>query len=524
MDAWMKPSRLTILAPMLLASACATLPPENGRPQVTAMIAERGRDAAAPADAGALVSELLAAPLSAESAVRVALVNNPRLQSEYARLGIAGAAVYDASRPNNPTLSAEILDSNEAGAVSQRTFGIAQSFTSLILLPARSRFATGEFLRVQQSVGGTVLNLSAEVEQAWYALVAAQDVAAMRETIVGAARVSVDLARRFFDAGNITRGDLALQTSSATQARIDSLVAQAEVLQARAVLADLMGLGADAPEWLVTARLPAPYAQEDDVDVLLALADRSRLDLAAARGEVDLLADGLGVTRRFRVLGEAEVGIEQERDSDHERLTGPTLSWQLPVFSRNAGGIARAQAQLQQAEAEADALEVEIVNALRFAHASVLNAKARAQEYREGLIPQREEIVERTQERVSYMLDGQFELLLAKQQEYEAYQGYLEAVRDYWLARTDLARAVGTVLPSSTQGAREEEIDPFAQPVGAGEHGHDTQQDGHEQQVGHEPDEGGEEHEGMQDMQDEEHTQDHESSQPDAGTDDGDQP
>jgi len=461
MNASMEPSRLTTLVAVLLAAGCASLPPENGRPEVNSLIAERGRDASAPEDAAQLVSELLGQPVTAESAVRVALVSNPRLQSEYARLGIAGAAIYEAGRPKNPTLSAEILDSNAAGAVSQRTFGIAQSFTSLILLPARSRLAGGEFERIQQSVGSAVLDLASEVERAWYALVSAQDVAAMRETNLNAARVSADLSRRFFDAGNITRRELALQMSAASQARIDSLDAQAEVAYARSALNDLMGLGAGAPEWLVTARLPAPFAQEDDLAALLSLADRSRLDLAAARRQIDLFGDALGVTRNFRALGEFQVGIEQERESDHSRLTGPTFSWQLPIFSRNAGGVARAEAQLQQAEAEADALEVEIVNALRLGHASVQNAKARAQEYREGLIPQREEIVERTQERVSYMLEGQFELLLAKRQEYEAYQGYLEAVRDYWLARTDLARAVGTTLPSSGQSATEADVDAF---------------------------------------------------------------
>jgi len=48
------------------------------------------------------------------------------------------------------------------------------------------------------------------------------------------------------------------------------------------------------------------------------------------------------------------------------------------------------------------------------------------------------------------MLVGVFELLLAKQQEFDAYQGYLEAVRDYWLARVDLMRAVGAQLPSDS--------------------------------------------------------------------------
>ena len=53
------------------------------------------------------------------------------------------------------------------------------------------------------------------------------------------------------------------------------------------------------------------------------------------------------------------------------------------------------------------------------------------------------------------MLIGIFELLMTKQQEYNAYQGYLEVVRDYWLARTELTRAVGNTLPSSVNVGKE---------------------------------------------------------------------
>jgi hypothetical protein len=48
------------------------------------------------------------------------------------------------------------------------------------------------------------------------------------------------------------------------------------------------------------------------------------------------------------------------------------------------------------------------------------------------------------------MLIGVFELIQAKVAEYDAYQAYLEAVRDYWLARVELARVVGQRLPSDT--------------------------------------------------------------------------
>jgi cobalt-zinc-cadmium efflux system outer membrane protein len=62
-----------------------------------------------------------------------------------------------------------------------------------------------------------------------------------------------------------------------------------------------------------------------------------------------------------------------------------------------------------------------------------------------------EQVVRLTQERLNFMLAGQFEALLVRQQEFAAYAGYLEAVRDYWLARVELARATGSTLqPSKT--------------------------------------------------------------------------
>ena len=60
---------------------------------------------------------------------------------------------------------------------------------------------------------------------------------------------------------------------------------------------------------------------------------------------------------------------------------------------------------------------------------------------------QREAVVAQTQRELNYMLVGAFDLLLAKQQEYAAYGDYLDAVRDYWLARSALSRAVGRRLP-----------------------------------------------------------------------------
>lgn len=451
--------RIPISAAVLatLLSGCSSLPADLGRSDVASLVEARGRLApsADEAERARLVSELIGKPLTAETATRIALVNNPRLKAEYARLGIAAAEVYDAGRLSNPTLSASRLNSDESGAADQVTFGLAQSFTSLLLLSTRNRIATGEFARAQQQAGAEILNLAAETESGFYELVGAQQIEKMRAAVANAAGLSAELAQRYFDAGNITRLELSREQAAASQARLDLLEAQAEVAAAHAELNTLMGVKGGTQTWTTSSGLPSPLPNEDESPELLRLAGESRLDVLAARNEVKLLADSLGVTRRFRYLGELEVGVETERETDRSRLTGPSLSWELPIFNQGKGAIAKAQAQMQSAEARLQELEIAVTNAVQLASLSVANAKARAEAYRTALIPQREQIVARSQEQVNYMLIGQFELLRAKQEEYDAYQGYLEAVSDYWVARAELAREVGTRLPSSAQAAQE---------------------------------------------------------------------
>ncbi|MFA5940942.1 MAG: TolC family protein [Sinimarinibacterium sp.] len=453
-------------------SGCAALPEDRGRGDVAALVQARGQPIGVdpdPALTRQMLAELADRALMPADAVRIALVSNPRLRADYARLGFAAADVYDAGRLSNPSLSASILFPDAGGEAAQVGLGLVQSFTHLLLLPSRSRFAEGEYESAKQVLGAQVLDLAADTEDAYYRLAGAWQLVKMREAVAKAAQASAELAQGFFDAGNINRLALALEQAAATQAQLDVLQARTEVNRARSALNALMGLSAREAHWRITDRLPTPVADEDDADALLELADRSRLDLAAARRRVSLLADALGVTRRFRYLGDVEVGVETERETDRSRITGPTLALELPIFNQGQGRVARSEAALQEAEAGLRALEVDISNSVRRASADVAAARTRAEQYRQSLIPLREAIVARTQEQVNFMLVGQFELLRAKEQEYDAYQGYLEAVRDYWLARVALAREVGTTLPSSAQiGEPSLDAESLTQPAAAG--------------------------------------------------------
>jgi cobalt-zinc-cadmium efflux system outer membrane protein len=443
--------RITGVLAVLVLSACTTVPDDLGRSDVDALAEQRGRFSSAEATVASrdeLLNQLTSAPLGPAEAVRITLLNNANLQASYARLGFGAADVYEAGRIRNPVIAASLLKPDVASEMNQLTLGLAASFTDLLTMSSRKRLSTAAFAALQAEIGADIMLTSAETESAWYGYAGAQQVEALRQQLALAAHLSAQLAERYFEAGNISARELALERAAASEARIAALDASTETQAARTRLALLLGLSS-GDAWTVPGELNLPLAQEDPLQELLKLAEASRLDLVAARAEADLLADQLGVVNWTRWLGELEVGVERERETDGTRLTGPSLAWEIPVFTQNRDQQLRAEAGLKMAVAEVQALQNAVDNNVRQAHANVQNARERVAEYREVLIPQRVETVARAQEELNFMLIGTFELLAIKQQEYSTYQDYLEAVRDYWLARTELAMAVGSTLPSS---------------------------------------------------------------------------
>ncbi len=437
---------VAMVATALALAACASLPPERGYAETRGLI---GSQRPLPDHWSLLDRERAlafpAAPIDVDEAVTLALFHNPRIREAYARLGIGRAELEEARRLANPTFGIARLSPQGDGSP-QITRSLSLGFTDLLMLPARKRLAAGELDRLQKAVAAEILAMATEVEVAWYEAVSAQQIGAMRDLVAKAAEHAATLAQRYFDAGNINRLQLEQEHAAATQSRIAALTAHVAALRARSHLGGLLGLPADL-NWTLRAEIPAPQSVEFSADDLIPLALDSRLDLAAARQAVTIREDALGVTRRWRWISTLDLGYERERESDGGVSRGPTLALALPLFNQGQGALARAQAELLQARAELDAQVLAVHNAARLGVEQLSLAATIAERYRTELLPRRESVVARTQEQVNYMLVGVFELLAARQQEYDAYQGYLEAVRDYWIARVELRAAVGGRLP-----------------------------------------------------------------------------
>ncbi len=437
-------------SPLVLAfaalSGCASLPSQRGYQEASELV--ESRLGAAPSwseQERSTAPAIPTTPISSGAAVRLAFENNPRVRSEFARLGLGRAELEEARRISNPTFEYSRLRP-ESGSGALITQSLSVGLSDLLLLPSRRRFAAGELVRLQQEVAAALVELAVETEVAWFEAASANQIAGMRDLVATSAEASAELAQRFFDAGNISRLQLEQELAAAVQARIAAVRAGAESRQARSDLAALMGLPSDG-EWDLQDRLPAPPASRPSSDGLVSTALAQRLDLAAAQQEVALRETTLGVTRRWRWLGSVDVGYERERELDGEILRGPTLSLELPIFNQGQAAIGRARTELASARARLDALVLTVSNEARIGLDRMATARDISESYRTLLLPRREAIVARSQEEVNFMLIGVFELILAKQEQYDAYQEYLESVRDYWTARAKLRRAVGGNLP-----------------------------------------------------------------------------
>ena len=433
-----------LVPPVLLLSACATVRPGEGFSEVQEIVKERSgkeirwnQGTAADAEAEARVDSLLEAELTSESAVQIALLNNRDLQAVYEELGVAQADLVQAGLLRNPILGAEVRFPEGGGPV-ELELGVSENFLSIFFLPLRKQVAEAAFEAAKLRVAGAVLDLAGTVRAAFYELQGAEQLLELRRTVASATEATSDLAKRLHEAGNIRDLDLVAERALHEQAMVDVSAAELEVVEARERLTSLMGLWGSKTRWSSGKRLPDLPIETLELTRLEARAIEQSLELGVGRQQIERVARRLGLTRTSALAGDASVGVGAERDEDGEWSVGPTFEFPIPLFDQGQPALARAAAELRMLQESYAAEAVHIRSEVRASASRVLALAARAQHYLTVLIPLRQELVEHTQEQYNAMQVGAFQLLQAKQQEVEAGRQYIETLRGYWLARTEL--------------------------------------------------------------------------------------
>jgi outer membrane protein, heavy metal efflux system len=440
---------------LLVASfvGCAGIVRQGGFSDVQELASKRGvsealewhDDEAARAATRDAIRGLLARELTADAAVQLALLNNPSLQATYEELGVAQADVVQAGLLKNPTLTGAAL----FGGVSPTyDLDLVQNFLDALLIPARTRITEAQFDQVRLRVAGEVFELTTEVRAAFYTLQGAEQLVDVLEIVLDSTEASGELAQDLHAAGNLSDLELATERALVEDVRAELMRARAETVEPREGLRELLGLSRSDVRWSASRGMPGVPRDDPPLQSLLALAEESSLQLAAAKKEQVLLSETLETARSWRYLGGVELGAETHREQgENNWVSGPSLALELPIFDQRQAELARLESQLRQSERRAESVALSVAADVRRAHGALDSARTLSEHYRNALLPIRKRVVALSQEHYNYMLLGAFDLLRAKREEISGYSDYVQAVRDYWIARAQLEQAVGTRVP-----------------------------------------------------------------------------
>jgi cobalt-zinc-cadmium efflux system outer membrane protein len=444
-------------AAFLLGGCASTSPAEAFRDTASLVEARTGRrivwDQGTVADEAAAkkVRDLVSRELTVDAAIQVALLNNKSLQATYEELSVAQADLVQAGLLQNPVFGAAVAFPVAGSARTGVDLSVSQDFLSVFLLAARKKVAEAELRATKARVGNTVLHTAYEVELAFYGLATAQQIAAMRRTILDAGDAGLELARRQQEAGNISDLDLAIEQTVDEQIRTDLVRSDAEVVAAREALTRLLGLWGDDTGYRIVEKLPELPAEEVSFERLEPLAVSRRLDLGAAHEEAQAVSHALAMAKNYRWLGATSVAASYDRAPEGFTVAGPGVGVELPIFDQKQAVVARLEGRLRAALAREAALAVDVRSEVRAARTRVVAARAVVDRYAKVVVPLRERVVALTGERYNAMLLGAYQLLQAKQGEVTAYREFIEALRDYWVARADLERAAGGTVPGASR-------------------------------------------------------------------------
>lgn len=431
---------------VLVLSGCASFSQDGGLDAVSAMTSARtGQDVRLPKASADISSSrqelerLLQAPLSADGAVRVALLNNRGLRASLAALGVAEADLVQAGRLANPGLS---FGRMSGGGETEIERSVMFDLVGLLTMPIRRDIEARRFQGAQLIAATGAVRLAADTRKAWFHAVAAAQSAHYAEQVREAAQASAELAQRMARAGNLSALDQAREQVFSAEATAQLARARHNATAAREQLARLMGVWGAQTTFTLPDRLPDLPAAPRDERQVEALAMQQRLDVQLAKLETEATARALGLTRATGVVNVLEAGYVNASKSGAPRENGYEIELAIPLFDWGGARVAKAEALYMGSVHRTAHTAVNARSQVREAWSAYRTTYDLARHYRDEVVPLQKKISEETLLRYNGMLMSVFELLADARAQITGVNTAIAAQRDFWIAETDLQAAI----------------------------------------------------------------------------------
>lgn len=449
--------RLTAVAvASLVLTGCASFSQDGGFDSVDKLTKDRigqspsyQRSADQADSAATRVAELLKQPLTADAAVEVALLNNKELQASYADLGIAEADLVRAGRLANPSFTFGRLSGNGVVEIDR---AVVFNVLGLLTMPLAKQVEQRRFEQAQLQAAYESVGTAAEARKAFFEAVAAQQLVGYFAQVKAAADASNDLAKRMVLAGNFSKLAQMREQSFYSDAVTNLAKAQHQAVAAREALVRALGLSGSQLDVKLPDRLPdLPTAPAEPKDAEQTAMDK-RLDVLMAKRSTEATAKSLGLSKATRFVNVLHVGYQNKSATGEALSQGYEIELELPLFDFGSARVARAESTYMQAVNRTAAVAIKARSEVRESYSAYRTSYDVAKHFRDEVVPLRKRISEEILLRYNGMLASVFDLLSDSKDQVTGVVGAVEALRDFWVAETNLQTAVTGRSPSGGSG------------------------------------------------------------------------
>jgi len=294
----------------------------------------------------------LSRPLSPDQLGLIAVIANPGLRAERARLGVAEAQVFEAGLFPDPQFSFSLdRPASAPGLVDAIAGGLGIDTASLYMRPLRQRAARAASDQVRLDLAW----------QEWQTAGQARLIAARVRGLETIWRIALEASLAADDAldrtlravarGDLSANDLEARRIAAADAGDRARTAERDLFAARFALNAVLGLSPDA---LVMVEAAPVHGSVPDPAPLVERAYAQRIDLAALRAGYDSQDASLRVAL-LQQYPRLNLSLNAARDTGAVRTNGVAIGFDLPLWNRNRGAIAVQDATREQLRAEYEA-------------------------------------------------------------------------------------------------------------------------------------------------------------------------
>jgi outer membrane protein TolC len=375
--------------------------------------------------------------------MHAAFAHNPQVRAALSRLDASQAERVQAGLISNPMLSLMALRP-EGGGRFQLEYGLMQSLYDLLTRSRRVQLADAEARRSEAEVllqlGTLAQDTRAAVVDAWFA---DQSLRLERQWLL-VEEEAHQLAQRQAEQGVVSVSAVWSQESAVASRARSAAAAEAELADARALLAGLLGLES-AEAILLPTEMSIPVLPVLDTAELQAWARQHRAELqlataqaAQARAQRDL---DVGPLRALQ----PSIGVAGMREADDMALQGPAVQITLPLFDTGEARRLAADARLEEAEHQIEStkrqISLEVESALaRTSSAQEAFARAQLQ------VRKQQQLLALARRSYQQGIGSRTDYLQALRGQLTAMQDELQSRRALWNELFAIERAVGRAL------------------------------------------------------------------------------